>query len=310
MRKPWFLVPALLLSCSPPIARVPDPTPLRLATASRIVAIGDLHGDLSAARHALRLAGAVDENDRWIGGDLVVVQTGDQLDRGDEEQAILDLFARLAEEAARTGGAVHALNGNHEIMNAALDLRYVTPGGYADFQDAVAIDSTTAGLEEFDAGHRARIVALRPGGPYAQLLAQRNVILVLGDNVFVHGGVLPEHVEYGLDRINAEVRLWLLGKGPAPTRVLERGSVVWARDYSDEVGDEDCAKLSEVLKALAAKRMIVGHTVQEGGIRSYCDGQVWCIDVGMSAHYGGDVQVLEIIGDSLRVLGPVRGESP
>jgi hypothetical protein len=252
----------------------------------------------------------VNENDHWIGGDLVVVQTGDQLDRGDEEQTILDLFARLAGEAARAGGAVHALNGNHELMNAALDLRYVTPGGYADFQDVVAIDSTAAGLEEFEASRRARIVALRPGGSYAQLLAQRNVVLVLGDNVFVHGGVLPQHVEYGLDRINAEVRLWLLGKGPAPTHVLERGSVVWARNYSDEVDDADCATLSEVLRALSAKRMIVGHTVQGNGIRSYCDGRVWCIDVGMSAHYGGDVQVLEIIGDSLRALGPDRGETP
>ena len=55
----------------------------------RIVAFGDVHGDLEAARGALRLAGAIDEQDRWIGGDLIVVQTGDQLDRGDQEQAIL-----------------------------------------------------------------------------------------------------------------------------------------------------------------------------------------------------------------------------
>ncbi len=34
----------------------------------RVVAIGDLHGDLEAARSALRLAGAIDEQDQWIGG--------------------------------------------------------------------------------------------------------------------------------------------------------------------------------------------------------------------------------------------------
>ena len=34
---------------------------------TRIVAIGDLHGDLDAARAALRLAGAIDAQDRWIG---------------------------------------------------------------------------------------------------------------------------------------------------------------------------------------------------------------------------------------------------
>src|SRR5262245_15699758 len=45
---------------------VPKPSP------DRTVAIGDLHGDLDAARRALRLAGAIDANDKWIGGKLVV----------------------------------------------------------------------------------------------------------------------------------------------------------------------------------------------------------------------------------------------
>jgi hypothetical protein len=47
---------------------------------TRIVAFGDVHGDLEATRSALRLARAIDEEDRWIGGELIVVQTGDQLD--------------------------------------------------------------------------------------------------------------------------------------------------------------------------------------------------------------------------------------
>ena len=33
----------------------------------RIVAFGDVHGDLEAARGALRLAGAIDDQDHWIG---------------------------------------------------------------------------------------------------------------------------------------------------------------------------------------------------------------------------------------------------
>lgn len=45
--------------------------------APREVAFSDVHGDIEAARAALQLAGAIDDEDRWIGGDLVVVQTGD-----------------------------------------------------------------------------------------------------------------------------------------------------------------------------------------------------------------------------------------
>ncbi|MDH4036228.1 MAG: metallophosphoesterase [Candidatus Krumholzibacteria bacterium] len=300
-------LPILIVAIALRVATVADAgatTPLRLPPAPRIVAIGDLHGDLDATRRALRLAGAVDTNDRWTGGNLVVVQTGDQVDRGDDEQAILDLFSRLAQEAARAGGAVHALNGNHELMNTALDFRYVTPGGYADFVDAVTYDNADASMASFPDSMRARVAAFRPGGDYARDLARRNVVIIIGDNVFVHGGVLPEHVTYGLDRINTEVRAWLLGEGPMPEIILARGSPVWARDYSDEPDATDCAALQRVLDSLAAKRMIVGHTVQEQGVRSYCDGRVWCIDTGMAACYEGNVEVLEIIGDSLRVLAP------
>ena len=167
----------------------------------RIVAFGDVHGDLEAARGALRLAGAIDEQDRWIGGDLIVVQTGDQLDRGDQEQAILDLFERLRIESEAAGGAFHALLGNHELMNARGDLRYVTDGGFADFMDTVEYEPgdslkvwdrssgtfKSAILADFEPHQRARMAALMPGGPYADLLAQRQVIARVGDNIFVHG---------------------------------------------------------------------------------------------------------------------------
>ena len=67
----------------------------RFPAVPRVIAVGDVHGDLAAARRALRLARVVDEDDQWVGGATWVVQVGDQLDRGDDEQAILDWFERL-----------------------------------------------------------------------------------------------------------------------------------------------------------------------------------------------------------------------
>src|SRR5688572_17151939 len=52
--------------------------PFRFPPAERVVAVGDLHGDLASTREALRLAGAIDETERWIGKKLVLVQVGDQ----------------------------------------------------------------------------------------------------------------------------------------------------------------------------------------------------------------------------------------
>jgi hypothetical protein len=302
-----LVVFALALVVAPPAGRTaetapPAELPWEYPEAPRIVAIGDLHGDLAATRRALRLAGAIDSTDRWVGGDLVVVQTGDQLDRGDEEQAILDLFARLAIEADAAGGALHVLNGNHEIMNAQLDLRYVTPGGFADFEDAVDVDPDDTTLAEWPPEKRARVAAFRPGGPYARRLADRNTAVKIGRSVFVHGGLLPEHVDVGVARMNSEVRAWLRGEIDEPEFLRRKGNLVWARDYSDDVDAGDCAKLEEVLERLGAERMVVGHTVQENGIRSYCDGRVWCVDVGLAAAYGGETAVLEIRGDEVRAV--------
>lgn len=295
--------PAAATPAAPPPASAEEPRteqdptlpPARLPAAARIVAIGDLHGDLAATKAALRLAGAIDADDRWSGGDLIVVQTGDQLDRGDDERAILDLLDRLRAEATAAGGAMHVLNGNHELMNVAGDLRYVTAGGFLEFEDLPGLDLTSPAAQNVPSSARARFVAFAPGGPYARRLAQRNVIQVIGDNVFVHGGVLPQHVRYGLERINREVAAWLRGEGPVPVEIaLDDQSPVWTRAYSDAPGLDDCRLLQEALAMIPAKRMIVGHTVHKEGITSACDGAVWMVDVGMAAYYGGRPQVLEL----------------
>jgi hypothetical protein len=272
------------------------------AAEPRIVAIGDVHGDLRATRSALRLAGVIDDDDRWIGDSTIVVQTGDQLDRGDDEQAILDLFERLRESAATAGGAFHALLGNHELMNVKGDLRYVTDGGFSDFEDAVKWVPDDPALAAYEPHQRARMAALGPGGPYARMLADRSVILQLGTTVFVHGGVLPAHIDYGIERLNGETRAWLRGDAERPEILNGSDSPQWTRLYSDEATSDACDVLANVLAALDAKRIVVGHTVQDDGITSVCDGRAWCIDVGMAAAYGGPVEVLEIIGDEVRIL--------
>ena len=276
--------------------------PTRYPPAERIVAIGDLHGDLEATRAALRLAGTIDEQDRWAGGTMVLVQTGDQLDRGDDEFEILDLLDALTVQAQAAGGAVHVLNGNHEYMNAAGDFRYVTPGGMADFADAEGVDADAAAVADLPEPLRARAAAFLPGGPYAEVLATRNTAVIVGDTVFVHGGVLPKYAAK-LDALNESGRRWLTQGGPPPAELLAPDGLVWLRDYSvPEPTPQACADLDAALSTMKVSRMVVGHTVQASGVTSACDGKVWRIDVGMAKHYGGEPAALEIRGDQLSVL--------
>jgi len=280
----------------------PEPV-WRFPAAPRVVAIGDLHGDLSAARSALRLAGAIDDKDRWVGGKLVVVQTGDQLDRGDHDRKILDLLEKLELDARAAGGALVVLNGNHEVMNVAGDFRYVTKPSFGEFAEfAVGSAPPAKPLPEFA---RGRALAFAPRGVYAKQLSARLTVAVVGDSLFVHGGILPAHVSYGIGRINAEVSAWMRGDLPELPRIVQSDDApVWTRLYGEqEVSELACRALGEVLKSLSAKRLVIGHTVQKAGINAACNDQVYRIDVGLSRYYGeAPAQVLEIRDGTARVL--------
>jgi 3',5'-cyclic AMP phosphodiesterase CpdA len=99
---------AVALACTMPAAAAPI---------HRIVAVGDLHGDFSAWRAILRAARLANDTGRWIGGDAVVVQTGDVVDRGPDSLKIIQDLMRLRREAPKAKGQVIALVGNHEAMN-------------------------------------------------------------------------------------------------------------------------------------------------------------------------------------------------
>ena len=282
-------------------------TSSRFAAAKRIVAIGDLHGDWQATRQVFQLVGATNANDEWVGKDLVVVQTGDQLDRGNGEQLILDHFVRWREAAKQQGGALHALNGNHETMNVLGDYRYVTPGGFKDFEDAVPKSERLLPKRlrsRLPVVMRARAAAFVPGGLYARKLAAQPLVVIVGESLFAHGGVHEAHVQFGIDRLNQQSKRWMRGKGKPPRLVQDQAGPLWTRYLSaGKPSAAACAELARVLKKTGTRRLVVGHTVQQAGITSACDNKVWRIDVGMAAHYGSpSVQALEIVGDQVKVL--------
>ena len=53
----------------------------RIERSSRIIAVGDLHGDIGNAQKVLEMAGVVDSDGNWSGEVDVFVQTGDIIDR-------------------------------------------------------------------------------------------------------------------------------------------------------------------------------------------------------------------------------------
>ncbi|XP_051134596.1 shewanella-like protein phosphatase 1 [Andrographis paniculata] len=325
-----------------------DPPSFVSAPGRRIVAVGDLHGDLEKARYALRMADVLssDGQDSWVGGQTVLVQLGDILDRGEDEIAILSLLKSLDIQAKASGGAVFQVNGNHETLNVEGDFRYVDSGAFdecADFleyldtcghnwQEAFLGWSSVSkrwkedrkvpqkhwgpwNLVKRQKGVISRSILLRPGGPLASELAQNAVVLKINDWVFCHGGLLPHHVQYGIERMNREVSLWMKGLGDNSSNIpfiAMKGydSVVWSRLYSRDTShlndhqiNQIQAVLQETLQAVGAKAMVVGHTPQSTGVNCEFNCSIWRIDVGMSSGvHNSRPEVLEITDGGARAI--------
>lgn len=209
----------------------------------KLVAIGDIHGDLIIAIKCLKLAGVISNtipnnssdinNIKWIGGKTHVVQLGDQIDRvrpnelvndicssndsglvEDEgsDLKIINLFNILHKQAIKHGGACLSILGNHELMNVDGDFRYVSPREFREFGNFFKASKSLKN-NGLPYGYKERKEAFQCGGSLATKLANtRYSILQVGSWVFVHGGLTPVIAnEYSFDDINKSIRDWLIG---------------------------------------------------------------------------------------------------
>ena len=209
-----FAAAFALLTAAPP-ATAPPP--------SRIVAVADVHGAGPAFVKILQRAGLIDERQQWIGGDAVLVQTGDLLARGADERTALDLLMALESQAAAGGGRVQALLGNHEEMILLGEMRDTAPAvfsGFADdksearreqaFQAAKKVSKSTLDKAEWMTAHPVGYVEYRdafsPNGRYGKWLRTKPIVVAIEDTVFMHAGINPAVTTETLDNINKRAR--------------------------------------------------------------------------------------------------------
>lgn len=313
------------------------PLPSILPAVPRIIVIGDLHGDWDMTLKSLYLAKVIDDDLNWKGKDTVIVQVGDQIDRcrgyaykcSDERATINDeasdikilkYLTKLHSQAQKEGGAVYSLLGNHELMNIMGDMRYVSYKGLKEFEvkdDSGKIVKT---------GTEARKEQFKRGSELSNFLAcTRQAALIIGSNLFVHAGIIPQLAEkYNVRDINNLVRKWLLNKTQDTNeinKIIKSSdfSPFWFRIFGQIPTDlkttDDYCKMyvNSVLEIYKINSMIVGHTPQSfianKGINHTCEKKLWRVDVGMSDAFSvyddidpqkklnRSVQVLEITDD-------------
>ncbi|HEX8702666.1 MAG TPA: metallophosphoesterase, partial [Myxococcaceae bacterium] len=191
---------------------------------ARVVAVGDVHGDVDALSEVLRMAGLIDAKGSWIGGKTHLVQTGDIADRGAKTRDCYELLMRLEREALAAGGRVHVLIGNHEVMNMVGDLRYLTPEELASYADQSPTPDA-AGAPKGLAGHR---VAFSASGRYGRWLRTRPAVLRIDGTLFMHGGLHPGVPAKTLAELNRWVRQDLFPGNPPGGGMNQQGPL-WFR---------------------------------------------------------------------------------
>jgi hypothetical protein len=298
--------------------KIPD----TLSKRDRIIAIGDVHGDLNLTVQNLIIAKVIEltnkdintlevkyednskEYYKWIGGDTVVVQVGDQVDRCrpvgfgtvcvqdkeatiDDEHSdikILDLFTELNKLATKKKGMVISLLGNHELMNYQGNIGYVSYKGVHndDFEGPNSKYKNKDG-SSFQDGIEGRKYAFRES-INKKLACTRQSAVIVGSFIFVHGGIVPELAKkYNVEDINSIVREWLLKRLDDDNVDIDtivntpNESPFWSRLFGHlpsglPFSDSRCKEaLTDIFNVWggknALKGMVIGHTPQiEKGI--------------------------------------------
>ena len=58
----------------------------------RIIAIGDVHGAFDAFVDILQKSQVIDDKQKWVAENTILVQTGDIVDRGPDSRKVMDLL--------------------------------------------------------------------------------------------------------------------------------------------------------------------------------------------------------------------------
>ncbi len=299
---------------------------------SRIVAIGDLHGNYSGFRQILLHCGIIDEQDKWIAERTHLVQLGDILGRGGQPGRIFSLLKKLETEAIVHNSRVHVLIGNHEAMSMGGLFTYITEEEMEDFADESHLlpfekvkVRAKPGVHEPEPINRKKWAlenckkfqrCLSPNGKVGKWLALHNSAIKINGTLFVHGGLTQDFGYQPLAILNKKVRIEIR-KQRSGHAFVHDGSLLsnhgpqWNREYITQYGEEKKQELKEILQFHRCNRMVVGHTPtsiidksKTGQILPLYDGQFFCIDTGIGKTYGEHLSAIHIDSNNIHFVYP------
>lgn len=243
--------------------------PTRHQDGRPILALSDIEGNFKAFRDFLINAKVIDAGLNWTFGDGHLVLLGDFVDRGASVTQVLWLIHKLEQDAARAGGQVHYLLGNHEIKNLQ--------GNFGSSHDKYSNVAAILGRQQAE--------LFGPDAFLGHWLASKNTAEVINGILFVHGGLHPALAEtpWSLEDINRIVReryrqVWYPKQQPDEEDFLinPKTGPSWYRGYFKDGLEQ--AQVEKTLARFDARAVVVGHTLH-WRVKTLFDGKVFAIDV-------------------------------
>lgn len=260
----------------------------RYKSPEKLLVISDPHGDLDSFLSVLMGNDVINENYEWIYGENALMIVGDIFDRGVDVLPVLWLTYKLKHEALDAGGNLHFVLGNHESRVLCNDLDFAA-SKYEDL--ASYFDIEYASL-------------FGPNTELGQWVANTNTIEIIGDSLFVHGGLSENFYKgnYEIPYVNQQIsnalflnyeerdrfsehseflfsssRRYKGGSGP----LWYRGMFGFADTVDHPLTDE---VLDGLLKRYNVKRFIVGHT-EFDEVSFFRGGRVIGVNVNSTKNY-------------------------
>ncbi|HTN45162.1 MAG TPA: metallophosphoesterase [Flavipsychrobacter sp.] len=245
--------------------------------AEKVIVISDIEGNFNGLYSFLVRNNVMDAYYNWIFGKGHLVLLGDFVDRGTAVTQVLWLIYSLESKASQQGGKVHYLLGNHELMNLEGKANYAMP-------KYIAIAQTISGSEAWDEAYRT---LYSDNSELGKWLRTKNSIEKIGSYLFVHGGIHPNVIDYGMNipLMNTLIRKSIGRNKDERTDAMNfltgRKGILWYRgmaaDYKGEnkLSPMDVEKITSHFKV---EKIIVGHTLNDNITKDYA-GKLIKIDV-------------------------------
>ena len=246
----------------------------------RIIAIGDIHGDLDLAIACMEVADLIErvyEEDKdgstvtlfykeekvkriykWIGKRTVVVQVGDQVDRcrpfnhechipeatiNDEasDVTIMFFYYDLHVAALKADCAVYSLLGNHELLNVLGNMKYVSYKGLIEFPSKTA-DLAKGRIDAFSLDSKKKV--FKDQSSLTEFMGcTRQSSMIVDGYLFVHAGIMERLINY--TNKNKKVVEVGCGSGLIASEIIKAGASSYIGYDISEKAIERAIKLSK-----------------------------------------------------------------